>query len=465
MVGLARIFRPVRGAAGIAPVRSFEAWADDPASVREANSTATAARLWAEPDPGMLAGTSNNPSLAFRLANVRTGIGRVGARRGPLGVLVATAPARPARRRRRPRWPRRSPLDRPVRRPRPSARWRGPTSPRRRSPPRRRGASSEPARATADGTETSPMPMPVKPPADAEDPFPEMPIMPTAEPEPAPRQPGPASGGDKQPRPPARARPTRRCIRTAAELIGALAQAGGRGGETLRLASDADLEMSSCQLKGMGSWTLRAEPGKSRPRIRFRPRLGEARASGSWLAWLTLLSGSLHVEGIDLILPARRRPADRRLGGVRRRLGDRPEREQLHGDNRGLGGEVRRRRRPSIRRPRLRRRRARGAHDDLTAQGEPLPRRRRPGGRRGRPADRPPGRRRGDCHDQEPAPRRTAVPEACRPSRSRRRSAASSRGRRGASSCSRGRPTTPSCRSRKSWRATPSSRPMARTRR
>jgi serine/threonine-protein kinase len=158
------------------------------------------------------------------------------------------------------------------------------------------------------------MPMPVKTPADAEDPFPEMPIMPTAEAEPPPRQPAPRPVVASNPAPPpaAAGEADGPLIRTAAQLIGALAQAGGRGGETLRLASDADLEMSSCQLKGMGSWTLRAEPGKTRPRIRFRPRLGDARPPGSWLAWLTLISGSLHVEGIDLVLPRDEAP---RVGG------------------------------------------------------------------------------------------------------------------------------------------------------
>jgi serine/threonine protein kinase len=292
-------------AAGFAAVRSFDAWADDPSSVREANSTTSVARIWADPDPTLLAGSSSNPSLAFRLASVRGGIGRVGARRGPLGVLAAAAPARPA-----PEAGARLSVGATTggsARPRttavgPVARADVPTPTAGPSPSR---PSGEAAPAKTVGTEAPPMPMPVKPPADAEEPFPEMPIMPTAEPEPAPRQPAPRPAVANNPAPPPagprEADPPP--IRTAAQLVGALAQAGGRGGETLRLASDADLEMSSCQLKGMGSWTLRAEPGKTRPRIRFRPRLGEARTPGSWLAWLTLISGSLHVEGIDLILP------------------------------------------------------------------------------------------------------------------------------------------------------------------
>ncbi|HEY2155880.1 MAG TPA: protein kinase, partial [Isosphaeraceae bacterium] len=295
-------------AAGFAAVRLFEAWADDPSSVREANSTATAALVWAEPDPTLLAGSLNNPSLAFRLASMPSGIGRVGARRGPLGVLVAAAPTRPApavvgglaagHEQAGPPRPKSSSVGALARSDVPTTTTAAP------SPAR---PSGEAARATPEGTEAPPMPMPmpVKPPADSEDPFPEMPIMPTVEPEPAPRQQAARPAAPNNPAsPPAAPREADApLIRTAERLAEALDQAANRGGETLRLASDADLEMSSCQLKGMGSWTLRAEPGKTRPRIRFRPRLGEARAPGSWLAWLTLISGSLHVEGIDLILP------------------------------------------------------------------------------------------------------------------------------------------------------------------
>ncbi len=289
-----------RAAAGFAAVRTFDAWADDPSSVREANSTATAARVWAEPDPALLAGPSNNPSLAFRLAGAQGGIGRVGARRGPLGALAASASARtePAAG---------TGLAEAVGPPRPRPAAVGPLA-RAEAAPAAARPPAEAARTSPGATEPTPppmpMPMPVKPTGD-DDPFPEMPIMPTAEPEPAPRPPAarPAAASNPAAPPAVPREADAPAIRTADQLVGALAQAGARGGETVRLAADADLEMSSCQLRGMGSWTLRAEPGKTRPRIRFRPRLGEARAPGSWLAWLTLISGSLHVEGIDLILP------------------------------------------------------------------------------------------------------------------------------------------------------------------
>ena len=287
---------------GFAPIRSFEAWADDPSSVREAGSLATAARVWAEPDPSLLL-AATNPSLAFRLAPARAAIGRVGARRGPLGALIVSA--RPAS------GAGFAEKAEPAESPRVEAPAIGaiakadlPATPANPPPPKP-NAEATPA---ADPAEPPPMPMKV---GENPDDIPEMPVMPPmpaadADPAPRPAVPRPAAPAVVAPR-----EADAKLIRTPAQLVGALGQADGRG-ETLRLASDADLEMSSCQLKGTGSWTLQAEPGKTRPRIRFRPRAGEVRAPGSWLAWLTLISGSLHVEGIDLILPREDAP---RSGG------------------------------------------------------------------------------------------------------------------------------------------------------
>ncbi len=302
------------GPSGFAAVRSFEAWADDPSSIREAGSTSTSARVWAEPDPTLLlSGASNNPSLAFRVGPTRGAIGRVGARRGPLGTLIAaTRPSPP---------PGFAPVPEPASTTRPAATV-GPLAKADIPSPTAATPAAKPVGdggALPDVNEPPPMPpMPMKV-GEAEDaPIepPAMPPMPGADVEavtrPAVVNPRPAT--TTPPAAPAVAAPREvdaRVIRTPAQLVGALAQADGRG-ETIRLASDADFEMSTCQLKGTGSWTLQAEPGKTRPRIRFRPRLGEVRPPGSWLAWLTLISGSLRVEGIDLILPKDEAP---RSGG------------------------------------------------------------------------------------------------------------------------------------------------------
>ena len=81
-----------------APTRSFEAWADDPTSTREAGSVATEAPPWEERDPiNAVALGLIDPSRAFRLSLGRAAPPRVGARQGPAGPLpgpsfVATPP-------------------------------------------------------------------------------------------------------------------------------------------------------------------------------------------------------------------------------------------------------------------------------------------------------------------------------------------------------------------------------------
>jgi eukaryotic-like serine/threonine-protein kinase len=280
---------------GFAPIRMFEAWADDPSTLREAGSIQATWHLWSESDPTLkLTGTSD-PSQAFRLALTRGAASRVGARRGPFGVLTATLPSRPTP---------------------------GNVGEKPNATTPTELARVEPTAKPEDQAQPPP-PMPVKPPDAVDDIPPDMPVvvdqrtsppmpmpmpMPTTVPAP-PATPAPAS---TPPQPAGIAHEFEgKIIRTAAQLLTALAQSGGRG-ETIRLASDADWEMGSCELKTAGSCTIQAEPGKTRPRIRFRPRAGEPRAASGWNVWLSLVEGSLKVEGIDLVLPADEAP---RSGG------------------------------------------------------------------------------------------------------------------------------------------------------
>jgi serine/threonine protein kinase len=281
-------------AAGFAPIRSFEAWADDPSTLREAGSILATYRLWSETDPALkLTGTSD-PSQAFRLASTRGAATRAGARRGPFGVLTASLPTR-------------STLSTAKEKP--------------TSPPTTELAKVEPT-TKPDDLGQPPPPMPVKP-ADAADDFPpDMTVNPPAVvdqrppvPMPMPVVPAPATGAAQPANPPQPGAVAHevegKIIRTVAQLLAALAQNGGRG-ETIRVASDADWEMGSCELKTVGSCTIQAEPGKTRPKIRFRPRAGEPRPTTGWTVWMSLLEGSLRVEGIDLVLPADEAP---RSGG------------------------------------------------------------------------------------------------------------------------------------------------------
>jgi len=289
-------------AAGFAPIRSFTAWSDDPASVREAGSTLSVAGVWAEADPpSLLAGDSSNPSLAFRLAAGRAAVATVGARRGPFGPLLPPARATTA------------PIG-PL----------GTDPPPAGQPPAIGLARAEAgpaagdtaarvvsARATAD--EPSPMPRMGDP---AEEMPPEMPVMPPpgaglaedrhpipGEVEPKAAAPGPNTlargpGLDQTPARPGEAT----LIRSLGQFSAALERAGGKG-ETLRLGAGSDWEMSACRIRGAGTWAILGEPGKARPRIRFRPRPGDSRVSSAWTAWLSVPSGSIRIEGIDFVLP------------------------------------------------------------------------------------------------------------------------------------------------------------------
>jgi serine/threonine-protein kinase len=85
------------------------------------------------------------------------------------------------------------------------------------------------------------------------------------------------------------------------------------GLKTLTLVADADWVVPAIRLRGMSNLVIRADRGSGRPRLRFRgdpvPPLGAffpAMADSlpePWNAWITLQSGWLRLEGIDLVLP------------------------------------------------------------------------------------------------------------------------------------------------------------------
>ena len=278
---------PRGAAAAFMPIRLFDAWADDPSNLREAGSTLSNSRVWAEADPMLtLSRDATSPSAAFRLAAVRRPTLGVGARRGPFGVIAtetllasagsATKVAEPPNVAPAPPIPVPTPAD-------PKSAGDDPPLPMKRMD---------------DPDDDLPPEMPVVvPPADPSSPMPKS-VDPDATSKPRPpvvSDPAPVVIG------PAREAVNGRIVRTPAQLATILEQVDGRG-ETLRLPADADWEMPACRLEGTGSWVIQAEPGKTRPRIRFRPKAGDSRVSDAWTAWLTIASGSLRVEGIDLVL-------------------------------------------------------------------------------------------------------------------------------------------------------------------
>jgi hypothetical protein len=78
----------------------------------------------------------------------------------------------------------------------------------------------------------------------------------------------------------------------------------GRQGGKLRIAPGADLDLSSIVIDGSGLYQFTAEPGSAprRPRLRFRASADVRKAPADWAVMLNLRAGSLHVQGIDLVV-------------------------------------------------------------------------------------------------------------------------------------------------------------------
>jgi serine/threonine-protein kinase len=90
-------------------------------------------------------------------------------------------------------------------------------------------------------------------------------------------------------------------IRSSEQLVNQFNRLASRGG-TLTIARQADLELPGTELSGSAQWEIRAEPGPERPRIRFRPSGFAARSLTDWAVLFNLRGGSLHLQGLDLLI-------------------------------------------------------------------------------------------------------------------------------------------------------------------
>lgn len=289
---IATYLQPTGMSSGRDAVREFAGWAETAALIRETGSTSTRERPWYEADPEQ---APLNPARAFRLAANQPGGIDVGVRPrqvpfgapGP-GAKVAINQADGRR-------------DREARTP--------PVVGRETTPPK-----------TAD--ESAPAPMPMAEPDD----FPPAP-MPMAEPGPEGSGAGAQAASVRRAEIPVmppdgrEATPTRTVgptaepvavaipdeapdpavLRTAEQLIAALSQPD-TGGGTLRVAADADWLLSGAQVRTNGRWTLKAEPGPTRPRFRFRPTAPDPRTPTAWPLGIDVRRGALICDGIDIIL-------------------------------------------------------------------------------------------------------------------------------------------------------------------
>ena len=315
----------LRGPALRGSIRTFEAWAEDPSTVREWGSIAVERTPWEDRNPlEALAAGPPRSTRAFQLALTRREPPRPGARQAPTGPLPApVAPAGAAGAAVEPSpsasnlaeaasGPAERPSKPPVEsvRPREVASTTTPAAARPAPPsigaddamrempltlPVPKTARDLDVDPSAISGELAPMPMPM----------PIEPDRPQPPASPAPTTPVPVPAGPARPAPAAppavAAEPT--VIRSPEELREALGRPGP-GPRTVILPAGADWTIPACRVRGMSSWVIQAEPGPVRPRLRFQPDPAPAFPPDAWSAWMTVQASGLRLEGIDLVMAA-----------------------------------------------------------------------------------------------------------------------------------------------------------------
>jgi eukaryotic-like serine/threonine-protein kinase len=298
------------------PIANFATWEQGATEPREVGSRLSVSSVWDASEPlKSLALERENPTRAFLLNPRLAADSDVGARQGPFGSNLKNAmlaqrttnePAEslPA--------PRRSGGEVAAARPSGVSETAGspPTTPER--------PAAEAAVETSGDSPSSLSPM---------DPMnlPSMPPMPTtgatSPPEseipgavevPTPSPPAPATRVEStKAATPTPVSPGRRpvtpfsdedVIRSSEQLVTMFKELGPRGG-SLRIAAGVDIEIPTILIEGTGKYQLTAEPGPNRPRLRLRPP--DVLPSASPTAWSVmwkLRSGSLRLEGLDLIV-------------------------------------------------------------------------------------------------------------------------------------------------------------------
>jgi serine/threonine-protein kinase len=300
------------------PIVDFPRWVESATELRETDTTVATAPVWDAADPSQaLQSEIDNPTRVFMLSPKMAADFDVGARKGPFGSnlkdIGITERAR------------RSPDENMVA----SARVPGGQTVARRQAP-------EPVTEADDADETQTNgPMPIAPVAgtdpaltsSTDDPknMPPMPPMPPATVAGATPDKSTVSS-DSAAREP---EDTRRDVpsRAPGELNDAARIARARGipagdedlvrgpeqflamfrrleadGGTLRIAAGADLELPTTSIEGSGHYQLIAEPGAGRPRLRLRPSVATQRSPADWAVLFNLRAGSLHLQGIDLVV-------------------------------------------------------------------------------------------------------------------------------------------------------------------
>jgi eukaryotic-like serine/threonine-protein kinase len=309
-------------------VAEYARWRETPTELRETGTTVSTNPVWAAADPSQaLTIEKDNPTRVFLLNPSVAAKMDTGARQGPFGAVIQNV--------------------RVAQRPDEEVDDVLPSSPRVASnqvavpkPP----DTPDPKGAAASAPESLAVgPAPAGPATDAaaDDPMslPTMPPMPTAvvaqsgvestngsnpDTSPPPNQPR----RDEPPRiaretnDPARLnRPPRRTpddedvIRSPEQFMSMFNRLGSQGGP-LRIGAGVDFELPAIVFEGTGRYELLAEPGPTRPRLRFRPSQVPLRSPADWTVLLSLRSGSLHLQGLDLVIPDPETPRVDRLAAA-----------------------------------------------------------------------------------------------------------------------------------------------------
>jgi serine/threonine-protein kinase len=306
-----------------ATIAEFSAWERGSADLRELGSDVSRGRVWDAANPvELLVQERDNPTRVFLLGPQIAGASDVGARKGPFGSVlkaVRLAQRGPGPRSTPPAPPRAEGIARSDEKP--SKRSEGPSDGLKQpdaatgvkeaappddeltgtGPPNPMSLSSMPPMATSGAS-----------PADG-DANEEPAARPSTPPEPA-REENPRDKAAAPSAPDAdAARRDEDVVRSVEQFQAMLRHFDDRGG-TLRIAPGVELELPPIVVESAAEREVQivAVPGRGRPRLRLRPTAMPSGSPADWNSLLSLRSGSLRLQGIDLEVPEpETMPADR----------------------------------------------------------------------------------------------------------------------------------------------------------
>lgn len=324
--GISTYLQPTRDTNGSRPIARFEDWSEGALTLREIDSVARETVAWEQADP-VRELARKDPTPAFALAPSDRYIGEPGARRGPGGLLAFafTGPKSPASQPKKPVTvgepiasratdaagsPAVKPKDTtPAPMDTPGVGALANSSPNKDMDPMTIGPAPMERPPGAPGNlVTAPMERPMPMPGEIA----ETPAKTAAAAEVGNTAVKTDENTDVKnseiPSTTKRAG-TSQALRTAEQLLTAIRDSEAMGA-TLTLAAGAEIDLPTCIQKGKGRLIIRGpdEPGAARPRLRFHPSVEDVKSGVSWPVLFRIRSGSLELQGVDVVLGADEAP-------------------------------------------------------------------------------------------------------------------------------------------------------------